>query len=310
MKLILVTAGGSGAPNSLKVMRDAMRLCLTAPTDSPSDVRRMAGATKMPLAQTVSPLRMLLSYHYFKKVDLARELQLFDGMKLDLFADSGAFSAWTTGSTIAVQEYADWLAEHGHHFACAAALDVLSDAEGSFRQTEELRKLMDGSGPELIPVFHSSDDGGFTWLQRYIDAGYTYIGISPTGAIYRTPKLLEAWVAKAFRMRPPNVRYHGFGVTGWRVLRQFPWYSCDSSSWTSGFRYANLSLFNPARRTMARINMRDPRQLLQHRDLLASYGVSARAAHASTYDREALVAACIMSNFRTEQHLGRVHRLA
>lgn len=253
------------------------------------------------------PLRILFSYHYYKDEDIDRCVnETLKGTNCDVFADSGAFSAWTTGSPITVKEYADWLARWGKNFTCAAALDVIGDAEASFKQTEELRKLVDPSLP-VLPVFHSNDEGGFKWLQKYIDAGYKYIGISPTGAIYGNHKLMQAWLTKCFQMMPEDVGYHGFGVTGWRTLKAFPWYSVDSSSWTSSFRYAQLSLFDVKRGDWGKMQMRSAKEILQNTKLLADYGLRPSDVRADGYARDKLCGALVLSWQRAEEWLEKWH---
>lgn len=294
-----------GAQSSPKNVGEGMRVYLGAPTAQSAernDLHRVA-------EQGVRPLRILFSYHYYKDEDLDRCMnEALKGIPCDVFADSGAFSAWTTGHPITVQEYADWLAKWGHYFTCAAALDVIGDAVGSFKQTEELRKLVD---PKLniLPVFHSNDEGGFKWLQAYFDAGYDYIGISPTGAIYGNPKLMHAWLTKCFQMRPAHVKYHGFGVTGWKVLKAFPWYSVDSSSWTSGFRYATLGLFDDKRGEWVKIAMRSPKELLAAAGVFKAYGLRPSEVRADSYDRDKLCGACVISWQRAEAWLERWHQM-
>lgn len=261
-------------------------------------------------APQVRPLRILFSYHYYRDEDMASRIQVvLKDVPTDVFADSGAYSAWTLGQTIEVPAYADWLARWGHLFTCAATLDVIGDPVGSFKQTEQLRKMVDPR-LEIVPVFHSNDPGGLAWLQRYIDAGYTYIGISPTGAIYGNPKLMKAWLTQCFRAKPPHVRYHGFGVTGWDTLKSFPWYSVDSSSWASGFRYATLSLFDPKRGNWRRFSMRKRAELLANLDILERYGLTAAETRADAYDRVAICAACVRSWQLAEEWLEEHHGTA
>lgn len=258
--------------------------------------------------EAIRYIRLLFSYAYFKNDDLdyhAREY--FSHVERDFFADSGAYTAWTLGETITVEEYAAWLAKWKHLFTCAAALDVIGNAEASFAQTVRLRELLAGEEgvPEILPVYHSNDVGGTIWLRRYLDAGYKYIGISPTGAIYSNRKLLTAWLDACFKMKPPDVRYHGFGVTGWSMVSQFPWYSVDSSSWTMGFRFAQLELFDERRGRPVKIKMRDGRDLLRNSGLLESYGLRPTHARADEYDRVQIGAAIIRSWQRMEAHLSR-----
>jgi hypothetical protein len=251
------------------------------------------------------PLRILFSYHYYKDEDIAALLaNEFKGIETDVFFDSGAFSAWTTGSKITVDEYAAWLKKWGHLCTCAASLDVISDAKASYAQTEELRsKLGKRLTFDLIPVFHSNDEGGFAWLRKYIDAGYTYIGISPTGTLYKDRKLYNAWLRECFKMRPPHVRYHGFGVTKLEFLKSYPWYSVDSTTWMTGFFFAELRLFDPKLGRLVQIKTRDMKSILANQKLLADYKLTAAHVRADRYDRPRMVAASVRSWQRIEEFL-------
>lgn len=308
MKCYFVTSSGNAGPAQMKVYlvsggdSDMGRMYLSMGAWKPAGAACM-GDGLVPRRHADIPLRILISYHYFKGKDINEEIDPLKPFGLDVMADSGAYSAWSLGQTITVAEYANWLKTWGHLFTCAAALDVIGDAEGSWKQTEELRSLMGGQGPEIIPVYHSTD-GSFDHLDRYIAAGYKYIGISPIGAIYGDRKLLHHWLAECFRRKPADVKYHGFGVTGWGVLRAFPFYSVDSSSWISAFRYATLSLFDSRSSSPVRLDLRDPKSILQATRVLADYGLKPSMVKAvSGHNRPALCAAMIESWQRMEAFL-------
>jgi hypothetical protein len=248
------------------------------------------------------PLRLLLSYHYYKGADLDALLANFGDVELDLFADSGAFSAYTLGAPIAVDEYAAWLRRWKHRFTCAAALDVIGDAEASNRQTQELiSKVSDLSFP-VLPVFHANDRGGFEWLSQYIADGHRYIGIAPNSLRWSGLQgTVDPWLARCFELRPENVKYHGFGMTSWELMKRYPWYSVDSSSWTSVFRFAQLMLFDGARGQWTKFDLREPRSALHHTRLLASYGLRPSDIKSKGYDRNRICAASVFSWRRAEQ---------
>lgn len=222
-------------------------------------------------------LRLILSYHFFAEEDFDRAQEALSGFDLDLMADSGAYSAWSAGVTIDLDAYSKWLERWGDRFSAVAALDVIGDAEASFQQTLELRRRFPSL--PIMAAYHSNDVGGFDYLKRYIDAGFDYIGISPVGRLYANRPLLKAWVKGCFDLRPKEVRYHGFGVSSWSLLKAFPWYSVDTSTWTSVFRYkAGLYLFDEGRRRF-QIMTREPKVWLKHRTLLADYGLRAKDLH-------------------------------
>lgn len=217
------------------------------------------------------PLRMLYSYHFFKDTNFdALFAEHFAGIPCDLLADSGAFSAYTTGAVITVEEYAAWLWKWQHVFKVAAALDVIGDADASVAQSVRLRELAPPS-TTIVPVFHSTD-GDWAYLQRYIDLGFDYIGISPIGNLYKAPALLDRWLAECFSRRPAHVRYHGFGVTGSRTLK-FPWYTVDSATFSMVFQYAEFPAWDTRTCGFRRIASRAPGELLSDSATLRAHGV-------------------------------------
>lgn len=54
------------------------------------------------------PPKFLLSYHYFKSEDLDALVEQMPVRPM-LFADSGAYSAYSQGAVIDIKEYAAWL---------------------------------------------------------------------------------------------------------------------------------------------------------------------------------------------------------
>jgi hypothetical protein len=75
-------------------------------------------------------LRLLVSYHYHRDTDLAALVGELGG-DVDLFADSGAYSAATTGATIHLADYAAWLRHWAPLLTVQSALDVIGDHEAT-----------------------------------------------------------------------------------------------------------------------------------------------------------------------------------
>lgn len=221
----------------------------------------------------VRQLKLLASYHYFADENIGELMdQTFAGFEVKLFADSGAFSSWTQGKRIEVTDYAAWLRRWSKHFTCAAALDVIGDPDASYTQMRELRSMIDPS-LEILPTYHFSGAKSFDPLKRYIDEGHTYIALGGlVGSKCRS--LTDAWIARCFQLGGSSVRFHGFGVTAWSTLKKFPWFSVDSSTWTSGFRYGRLALFDPRTGTWTKIMMSRPASILGAGPLLKIYGLT------------------------------------
>lgn len=197
---------------------------------------------------------LLLCYAFYIQ---RRYEELFDGAPEAplLFLDSGAFSARTQGIDIPVGDYARWLQRWAPHAMAYANLDVIQDPKATVRNQ---RILEDDYGLTPIPVFHA----GTPWseLTRLLDAGYDYIGLGGLAAHSTSPNT-RAWLAYAMRQCGPAVRTHGFGIGNIRLLRDFPFYSVDSSSFRSSWRYGKVRYLD-----------RDGRQIQTHLDGIYAHG--------------------------------------
>ena len=74
--------------------------------------------------------------------------------KVDLFLDSGAFSAMTQGVKIDIYEYIDFIKEHEDVLEVYANLDVIGSAEGTWKN----QMIMEEAGLKPLPVFHYGED--------------------------------------------------------------------------------------------------------------------------------------------------------
>lgn len=308
------TLPGSAGPANGRALADAdpRRVGIGLKTLSMSDPRRDAtqmgkknmksylvaqtkAGTRNPDLSAVStqapPFRFLLSYFYFKDSDLDEIAAMFDG-QVDLFVDSGAYSAATSGSSIDVAAYIEWVRKWQHRVTAAASPDVIGDAVASARETE--RMLVAGLEVPILPVYHVGED--WKALERCLELS-DYIALGGMVPFARRQKFLRSWIKKAFSFISEGKKVHGFGMTGWELMKAFPWYSVDSSSWTSGVRFGNFSLFDEKRGEMVDVDMRDKKGLLRNGALLSKYGLSARctASKSASYDRDAIMIASLLS---------------
>lgn len=147
--------------------------------------------------------------------------------KVDLFLDSGAFSAMTQGVKIDIYEYIDFIKEHEDVLEVYANLDVIGSVEGTWKN----QMIMEEAGLKPLPVFHYGEDE--KWLQRYLRAGYEYIAL---GGMVKTPNLIM-WLDNIWHKYltddsgMPIIKVHGFGLTSLSLMLRYPWYSVDSTSW-------------------------------------------------------------------------------
>lgn len=214
----------------------------------------------------VQEFSFLISYHYWKTSDVAWLVDELKPIKLNLFADSGAYSAMTMGIEINLKQYAEWILRWKEYLTVAANLDVIFDADTTL---ENQKRLEDMLGFQPLPCFHVNED--WNMLEHYID-NYSYVGLGVGGMGVRKPALFR-WLAKCFTFSGDIPIYHGFALTNPTVVEMFPWKSVDSSSWGSGYRYGRLMLFDSTTKQFVSFRLGDRPTLKQAR-LIASYGFS------------------------------------
>lgn len=156
----------------------------------------------------------------------------------DLFIDSGAFSAWSQGVDIDINEYMEFIKEHSGILELYANLDIIAkgnrqeDKKESAEKTLINQKIMEKEGLSPLPVFHIGEP--FEYLQYYIE-NYEYIGLG--GMVGKSKNVLTPWLNECFqkyicdKKGIPKVKVHGFGLTTFLFMLKYPWYSVDSTTW-------------------------------------------------------------------------------
>lgn len=233
--------------------------------------------------QVTYPVDALVSYYYFK-ADSA--MKAATGPRyLRLVADSGAFSAYSQGATVLLDEYAEWLIRWRSYIAWSAALDVIGDPVATFRNWQTLR---DKHGLNTVPTLHAGGDT--RWLDVYAAEGVDFVGL---GGLVGVASRALPWIVHVMRYardNHPEMRFHAWGVTHRRILDALPLWSTDSSGIIGlSFRYGMMRLFNPSTSRDVQIPM-DGRTPYKHRPLLEWYGVTpGQVARSSAANRELLV---------------------
>lgn len=178
-----------------------------------------------------------------------------------LLLDSGAFSVWTQGAQIDLDDYISFCEEFPD---CSyyVNLDVIPGTPGKKASLtpesveasckagwDNYRKMIERLPKDkVIPVFHQGDP--IKWLEKYLSFGVKYIGISPandrqtSGSRHKatfpgrgslsTTKLQWIKSLRSFLFDGagrPVVRTHGFAVTSYDLIKGMEWYSVDSASW-------------------------------------------------------------------------------
>ena len=145
---------------------------------------------------------------------------------MNIFMDSGAFSAKTQGVEINIDDYIQYLKRDGKYFISYATLDVIGDAEKTWENT----KIMEDAGLNPLPVYHLGTP--FKYLHKCMEYDYFCLGgIAKARSNVRMEFLDRVFDEVCDDDGMPRNKIHGFGVTATAILRRYPFYSVDSTSW-------------------------------------------------------------------------------
>lgn len=162
--------------------------------------------------------------------------------RVRLMLDSGAYTAWTKGEAIDLKEYIAYIKKNSEYIDTYFNLDVIPGRQGQKRTPKIIEEgaaasyknlqLMKKAGLTPIPVFHQQEDP--KWLRKMIDGGEPYIALSTFKEL--SIKDNVNWLDECFSLLTdkegkPLRKVHGLGVASFELLKQYPWYTCDATSW-------------------------------------------------------------------------------
>jgi hypothetical protein len=246
-----------------------------------------------------APRNLLVSYHYYAKYDLTR----FRHCRV--IGDSGAFSAASQGATITTAELAGWAKQWRNVLTWVAALDVIGDAEGTRRNWHD---MVDTHGVHGVPTIHFGCDPAL--MDYYAERGVDFLGLG--GMVGKPIPKQMRWLVACFRYardHHPQMRFHGWGVTA-ETLLQLPFYSVDSSGWSSSYRYGRLTLRHPKTGQPVPVAL-DGRSTYAPAvvEVLRQYGVTpSQVATSGPHNRRLLVKLSALSASVAEQQFRKLHR--
>ncbi len=208
----------------------------------------------------------LLSFFYFKKVALDELAAATGRPGIKFFADSGAYSAHTTGEPVVLDDYAVWVKRWEHLLDPYVNLDVKFNSEAGQANQAHLERL----GLTPAPVFHLGEPLD---LLREMVERHDFVAVGNiTGESRRDPKLWAALDQIHGIAAEANTGLHGFGVGHWPIIRRWPWRSVDSSSMGASFRYGVAHLFNPYEDRWVKFRTRETATWHRWGWLLREYG--------------------------------------
>ena len=162
----------------------------------------------------------------------------------NLMIDSGAFSVWSRGKVIRVEDYADFIIDSKKEFKDITNLyyvnlDVIGNEDSTNKNLEYLEKR----GLEVLPVF--TYQASFSELDRLMDK-YEYIlfgGLVPLkgNTLIKWLEPCFARILKHYKKTGKLLKVHLLGITRQKVLNRYPVYSCDSTSWLQVVRFGTTN---------------------------------------------------------------------
>ncbi|MAE23424.1 MAG: hypothetical protein CMK92_13635 [Pseudomonas sp.] len=185
---------------------------------------------------------LLDSYHYVGKQRKVNEIR---ATGRQIFLDSGAFSAYTLGIELSIEDYCHYINENRDIIRVEEGILMASvlDGIGDPLLTYQNQKRMEELGVKPLPCFHANED------ERYLDyyvENYEYITLG--GMVGASTAQLSIWLDRMFNNHildgagRPKTRVHGFGITSEPLMERYPWYSCDSSSWVQTGAFGGIQM--------------------------------------------------------------------
>jgi len=164
-----------------------------------------------------------------------------------VFLDCGAYSAWTRGESIKLQDYVKYLKDNPGGYDVYPQLDV----KGDIRATKDNLTIMEKQGLKPIPVFHVASMP-VSYFKELVDKGYKYIAL---GAIAgekgsEMRNLITVKLNAIFdyvidkKTKEVKVKLHGFGITAVDICLKYPFYSVDSTSWLASGMFGWIYYFD------------------------------------------------------------------
>ena len=168
-----------------------------------------------------------------------------------IIIDSGAFSAWTRGKVIDVDEYIEFLNNNEEWFTLYGQIDTIPGTREGNPPT--IKEVSEAAGKtwdnylymrerlknpdKLLYTFHVGEP--LNQLKEALEwkdengQGMKYMALG--GMVGKNAFVRESFLESCFHIiensSNPNVKVHGFGMTSNEVMRKFPLTSVDSTSW-------------------------------------------------------------------------------
>ena len=168
------------------------------------------------------------------------------GQPFSLMYDSGAFTAWSKGAEITLEElipaYDAMLERYASHAkeVWLISLDKIPGSKGRTATPAEIdeavmvsdenyRKLVERYGSRVLPVFHQNESEE---RLREVCEMADYICVSPRNDLHEDAR--RRWSSEVHQLikkwYPNGKATHGLAATGYHMMTKVPWHSVDSAS--------------------------------------------------------------------------------
>lgn len=236
----------------------------------------LAGISTSPEALIVHD-RFLESFYYFKAVEKYEAWIRKHSFEKDLFLDSGAFSVFTTGVEIKLEDYMSFLSVTKSKFKVIANLDVIGNSEATYANW----KILQNAGINALPVIHYGAEQ--KWFEKYlVDEDVEYLALGGLVPYAKQRNKLRSWLDHSFSLvkkYKKTLKVHLFGITSPWVLQRYPAYSCDSTGWLYAGKRGRILEFHSGRLRV----LKDTRLFSQFRKYTTNNVNSAKAM--SSYEK-------------------------
>jgi hypothetical protein len=150
-----------------------------------------------------------------------------------LLVDSGAYSAFTQGIPVDIDQYANFIIKNLAHIEQGINLDVImpTDVDTAARRSfENWTYLKDRHGLDTMPVFHCGES--IEWLDKMIEStGRVGLSASMASLEEGIEWYNIVWPRITDKNGYPVAKFHAFGDAAPRAILNYPWYSADSTTW-------------------------------------------------------------------------------
>ncbi len=218
--------------------------------------------------QVTFDLLLSFAFHAKLKTDIAA-LRKAVGPEALILIDSGAFTAYSTGQEIDLEDYAAYLREWEGVYDGAITLDVIGDEKATWKNTHTLWDM----GLPVIPVHTFS--APVTELDKVLKVtDWFAIGGVAGGMRSRDQRrrFITALVQHAQRR---GVACHVLGQSSSRMLRSCTPFSCDVSTPARSLLHGTVSFYSPSIGRCEQVLPKDVKRVRRYNKDLARHGMRA-----------------------------------